>query len=453
MKTQMFIKKNLFFFPLRLVFMAGPEVPKPEETVKNAEKILLKNPELYANVEEFSRYAKAQLEAERKKTLEPLQKEALKGGPEEVKKNAEAQVKINKAFEDAMKSFDTNQKRFEKVLAYAQRKAGLKENHGPLTKYEQPVTVTVSYSTMFNYRTVLSDQSNLLMFRDEALATGSDTVLDDLGDLHVDDRIKNTRVSIDTFYENEIKNANAKLTEVREEKDETKLQVKLDELYGAREHLEEHILLYGFPGATDPKKYHDPAKSMIYDINTLIVEKTIGNTKDGKALAKDIEGATSNLEQAHKGNDKKWEAGAQAKFDMLMAKTSAWATLQMLRRAAQGDKTLLVQFSEGKPEQLVVEARRLESTNFNQAKNNYTQLEDIYRAADSALFARNELTPLKADPRVQTRLVYGDNLFRAGKFDDAKSTYSGIVIQLEREKVPPTGVAAAPIGEVKKKGA
>ena len=438
----MFIKKNLFFFPSRLVFRSGPETPKTEAIVEKVEKDVIKT-WAYQNVDDLSRAAKKSLEEDRQKVTRDM--------PQTTEEDIKSLNVINEKYNEALVKIEANKDRIQSLYNYAKKRTELLQIQKSISdRYKAPFVI----GKVDDYQKVLADQKELISLQKLGRETNSEAVKSDMVALQVDDMINNTRSAIDHYYFDTFNADGKKLADARNGKDSRDLQTQLNDFDAIRAKWES-LMSARFEGVKDERRdeFRVPTQAFINDINKFIVAKTIGDTPEGKALAMNIDGATSNLELAQKGKDKKWEAGAQAKFDMVMAKTSALATLQLLRREAQGDKTLLVQFSEGKPEQLFVDARRLESTNFDQAKNNYKQLENIYRQASTALLARNQLTPFKekGDATAQTRLVNGDNLFRAGKFDDAKDSYAITVAQLEREKAPATAVAAAPTGEVKKK--
>ena len=438
------MKKNLFFFPSRLVFQTRPEAPKPEEAVERAEKALLKNPELYGNVDNFFKYAKDELEKDAQSALESLRKEAK---PEDAERNKEAEAKIREGFEAAKKSLDEKRQRFERVFEYSRYKARLQGPDGPLTiKYERPISIVDNK----DYNAILLSQKALREFQD-AHKNETGVVKDDFDKLDINDRINYTRTAIDTYYSDTLKNDRQKLDGSK--KNKTPSLEALTDLDEARAELES---FGNFEGGivANQDKYRTDARNIIRGISQFIAENA-APASDRGVLTKDINDNERNLMNAQNAvkkysdnkdskeykDSKAWEAGAREKSEMVAAKVDMFAALGILqitipRGSFDADKI----FKNPKISALIDQVQKNERVNFAAAKENYKNMATIYREAIAVIKAKKGMEAAlvwfkgsgkTVDSVYEEHVALAQAGFEAGEYKQAVNKYEAAKNYLE----------------------
>jgi len=261
MQIKMFIKKNLFFFPSRLVFRSGPETPKTEAIVEKVEKDVIRT-WAYQNVDDLSRAAAKSLEEDRQK--------AIKDIPQTTEEDIKSINAINERYNEALVKIEVNKDRIQRLYNYAKQRMELLFVQKSISdRYKSPFTIDKAD----DYQKVLEHQKDLLILQKLGMETNSAAVKADMAALQVDDMINNTRAAIDNFFMNRLDNDEAKLKEARVEKDKAKLEPLLNDLKNERSVLAGFVS-GKFEGSIDPKAYFDLAQSVINGIDKLIREKT-----------------------------------------------------------------------------------------------------------------------------------------------------------------------------------
>jgi len=370
MKTQMFIKKNLFFLPSRLVFQqAGSEIPNAEEEAKKAveavEKKTLEQHDFYESAKDAFQDANSNLQQVREKFL--------------VGKPPDVQEAVNKEFEKAEQKLKDNADRFGKVIEYAKKLTELREREAsPLFSYDEPFKII----DIDQYKAVLKDQKVLEDFT--YMAHGlidSKIVSANFAALKVENMRNNTIVIIDSYFDLRLKTAEDLLINAKKENDPERLPAYLDGLDQNRTQLQDFMNQKFEGGTTD--KYLAPTQALLKQITAFILEKTMA-ANDYAALNQDTKWTEANLQAAHKAaaqnaeGGKAWEQGAESKSQMLAAKTDYLIARGLLDKLATRDQ-LRNFISTTSTDSMLKVAYSNEKTNFTTSRDNYRELAKLYR--------------------------------------------------------------------------
>jgi len=221
MKTQMFIKKNLFFFPSRLVFQTGGEAPQSawEQEVKKVEQKAVENPQAYENADKAFDEAKA--------ALKTLKDTAAKEHPDMM----HGKPNLEDLHNEAQRKLEANKDNFKRILDYSKRKVELSQNDGPLTRYES----TVEVKGPEDVSKLLDDQAKLTDFDKMAKSAGDLTVVkEDLARLNVDVRLNNIKFYLNQYYLETSLNDNKVLKGIKDGTDKRPPETQFSDLYAMK---------------------------------------------------------------------------------------------------------------------------------------------------------------------------------------------------------------------------
>ena len=236
----MFIKKNLSFFPARLVFQqAGGETPQSawEQEVKKVEKKAVENPQAYENAD------KAFDEA--RNALKTLRDTAAKEHPDMMY----GKPNLEDLHNEAQRKLEANKDNFKRILDYSKRKTDLSQNDGPLTRYES----TVDIKGPEDVGKLLDDQAKLNDFDKMAKsAEGLTVVKEDFAKLNVEARLNNIKDAFNKYYTEKYFVDDMTLTSIKDGTDKRPQDAQFTDLNAMRARWE-NFQRTGFQGAGSEK--------------------------------------------------------------------------------------------------------------------------------------------------------------------------------------------------------